>query len=387
MRAGLQLRGLAGRFEVVVVVVPVVAGPDDLAWPRRFAVEVAVAPLPPARVVRAGLVELLGSAAWRERLAAAEPLPELAKRATPALAASVVDAAGGPGAVPVHAVRSYLAPLAVAVAERLGSPWATLDLDDDDEALERARGHADEADANHRLVATFASAFAWVSLASPLEARAVAERHGLATVVVPNGVDVPALADRPLRPPDGAVALLFVGNLTYEPNAEAAVALAREVLPAARRVLRRRVTVTLVGRFVPGSAVEELGSLDGVRLVGFADDLGPHYASADVVVAPLAHGSGTRIKVLEAFAHRVPVVTSTVGAAGLEVEDGRELLIADDPRRAAEAIGRLAGDPALAGRLVDDAAALVERSFASDVVCRRVGDLVAALDAAALDDG
>ncbi len=80
-------------------------------------------------------------------------------------------------------------------------------------------------------------------------------------------------------------------------------------------------------------------------------------ARASVAVVPLRYGSGTRVKILESFAHRVPVVSTTVGAEGLDVEDGVHLLVADDPEEFAAATVRLLGDARLRVRLTEAAEA------------------------------
>ena len=110
--------------------------------------------------------------------------------------------------------------------------------------------------------------------------------------------------------------------------------------------------MTLVGPC--DDRIERLAGPD-VEVSGFVPDLGPAYASADVVVVPLRFGGGTRIKLLEAFAHGVPVVATRAAAAGLDVTDGHHLLLADDVRDVAAAVARLATDASLAERLVAEA--------------------------------
>ena len=98
--------------------------------------------------------------------------------------------------------------------------------------------------------------------------------------------------------------------------------------------IRDRVPTTelrLVGR--PGPDTSDLARAPGVVATGTVDDLAAELTRADVAVVPVRFGSGTRIKILEAFAHRIPVVSTTIGAEGLDVTNGRELLIADDPAR------------------------------------------------------
>jgi glycosyltransferase involved in cell wall biosynthesis len=101
----------------------------------------------------------------------------------------------------------------------------------------------------------------------------------------------------------------------------------------------------------------------------------PYYDRADVVVVPLRAGGGTRIKVLEAFAHRVPVVATPMGAEGLEVSPGRHLLVGDGPDALAAACLRLLRDPALGRQLAADAHALVKRRYALPVVARAIRNL------------
>lgn len=273
-------------------------------------------------------------------------------------------------------MRAYLAPLAVAVAERTGAPWATLDLDDDDEHLLREQGREGEAEAYGRLLSAFGEAFAWVSLASPDEAAAVESRHGLSAVVVPNAVSTRhGTVARDERTSD-PLTLLFVSNLTYQPNVDAAESLVREVLPGVRERVSRGVVAELVGRYEPGGRVEKLAGLEGVRLAGYVDDLRASYERADVVVAPLRHGAGTRIKVLEALSYGVPVVTTRAGAAGLGAEAGVHLLVAETPEESAAAVAGIASDQRLARSLVHNGRALVEQHFDRAVVARRLLELM-----------
>ena len=109
-----------------------------------------------------------------------------------------------------------------------------------------------------------------------------------------------------------------------------------------------------------------------MQVCGFVEDLDPLYASADAVVLPLSSGSGTRIKLLEAFAHGVPVVASATAAEGLEVADGRHLLLAADAQAIAAAVASLDRDAALAQRLVEHALALVRERYSSAVVSARI---------------
>ncbi len=173
----------------------------------------------------------------------------------------------------------------------------------------------------------------------------------------PNAVVVPNAFERPERPAgrlhDGEpTTLLLQGSLNYAPNMDAAEWLVEQVAPSIRALVPD-VRIRLVGRPTPG--VERLGRRPGVAVVGRVPDMVPELAGADVCVVPIRYGSGSRIKILEAFAHRVPVVSTTIGAEGLDVEDGVHLLLADDPASFARACQRVLVERDLRARLVDAA--------------------------------
>lgn len=212
---------------------------------------------------------------------------------------------------------------------------------------------------------------------SDLDARRAAGKGFARVEVVPNGYPAP---DRPAgrtvvgTPPT----VLFPGTLRYPPNADGARWLADEIAPELRRAVPD-ARVRLVGRFDP--AQRPLGDRPQVDLVGPVPDMADELARADVVAVPLRYGSGTRVKILEAFAHRVPVVSTTVGAEGLDVESGRHLLMADTPARFAEACARLLVDAELRRRLAEAAHAHFLDRFESDVVEGRVASLASAVAA------
>ena len=109
--------------------------------------------------------------------------------------------------------------------------------------------------------------------------------------------------------------------------------------------------------------VARLAAHPGIVVVANPPDLRPHYEWADLAVVPIAAGGGTRIKLLEAFAHGVPVVATTIGAEGIAAEHGAHLVIADAPEGFAAACCRVLSDPALAARLAAAARQLVEAAY------------------------
>ena len=103
--------------------------------------------------------------------------------------------------------------------------------------------------------------------------------------------------------------------------------------------------------------------------------MGAELAAADLVVIPLRYASGTRVKILEAFAHRIPVVSTGIGAEGLDVHAGQHLLVADDPDGIARACARLLEDDPLRRGIVDAAQALYLTCYQSPHVEEEVATL------------
>jgi glycosyltransferase involved in cell wall biosynthesis len=163
----------------------------------------------------------------------------------------------------------------------------------------------------------------------------------------------------------------FVGLLTYPPNADAVRQLAHEIVP---RVHRQDASVQfrVIGRHHEDLARE----CPALSFVGEVDAVAPDLARTDVVAVPLRFGSGTRVKILEAFAHRLPVVSTRAGADGLAVEDGEHLLLADDPDAFASACMRLLRDVALRERLTAAAHRLWAECHGPAAFRRHVDDVV-----------
>lgn len=167
--------------------------------------------------------------------------------------------------------------------------------------------------------------------------------------VVPNGADCSHLVPLDVVPDPGAI--VFLGTLSYAPNRDAVEHLAGDILPRIRRAVPG-ATLYVVGRQTDALA-PSLQHAPGVVFTGYADDVRPHLARAQVVVVPLRAGGGTRLKILEAMAMRRPVVSTTLGAEGLDLTPGEHLLIADGADRFAAAVVRLLGDRAAAERIAD----------------------------------
>jgi polysaccharide biosynthesis protein PslH len=192
------------------------------------------------------------------------------------------------------------------------------------------------------------------------DARTFRAMAGVEAVVVPQRVAFDA--NRPFAPT--AREILYVGNLSWRPNVEGLDWFFREVWPRARArdaSLRLSIAGSGLKKDAAGSpVVPELWRQPGVTIRGFVDDLGPLYAKASVLVAPIVGGSGVRIKLLEGMAYGVPVVTTRDGAAGLPIRAGVEAEIETNPDAFAERMVALASDEGRGSRLRTAAFAFLE---------------------------
>lgn len=172
---------------------------------------------------------------------------------------------------------------------------------------------------------------------------------GLDAWVVPNGADVGHFEPRP-EIARMANRLLFFGRLDYYPNQDAIDYFIGTILPLIMKE-RREVEFHIAGAGGGADFAARVTGTPGVVYHGRVDDLAALVSSAAVVVVPLRSGGGTRLKILEALAVESPVVSTTVGAEGLNLTPGEDLLLADDPASFAAAVCELLGDRPAAAEL------------------------------------
>ena len=206
-----------------------------------------------------------------------------------------------------------------------------------------------EARKAHRLEERTWQAAAGCAVPAPRDATVVQARAPRTpTAVVPNAVDPDFFHPRtPVRTTGGA-GLLFVGLLHYRPNVDAVRHFVEQVLPEVQR-RRPDALLTVVGAGPPS----ELDWLRrrGVLATGLVPDVREHLDRASCVVVPVRFGGGTRLKVLEALAMARPLVSTTLGAEGIDVRNGEHLLLADDDDHFAGSVCAVLDDPELGRRL------------------------------------
>lgn len=204
--------------------------------------------------------------------------------------------------------------------------------------------------------------FDHVVAVSAADAMAMTRDYGVASVS-----DVPTGVDTEFFRPSGTITrepfdLVFTGSMDWMPNEDGIRWFIESVLPRIHQRLPQ-VTLTVVGRNPP-SAIRLLAERDArVRITGTVPDVRPFLERAAMSIVPLRVGGGTRLKIFEAMAMERPVVSTTIGAEGLDVENGRHVVLADEANAFADAVVGLLSDPARAGSLGQAGAAHVREHY------------------------
>jgi glycosyltransferase involved in cell wall biosynthesis len=228
-------------------------------------------------------------------------------------------------------------------------------------------------------LAAFRSAQAVCACSVADQERILAEVPTARTVVIPNAADVEFYRPRAEDPPGDGRTVVFFGLLSTVPNIDGATWFIREIWP---RILRGRpdARCKIIGKGAAKVIHDLAGS--GVEIVGFVEDLRPHLASAAALVVPLRLGGGTRLKIVEGMAMGKAIVSTTLGAEGLDIVNGQNIVIADDAAGFADSVVRLLDEPSRAAEIGASARRLaVERyawSSAATKLERLFRDLLAA---------
>ena len=188
--------------------------------------------------------------------------------------------------------------------------------------------------------------------------------NGDLVIVVPNAVDTDQYLPRPAVP--GGKKIAFLGTLWYEPNRDAVLYFAEEILP----LLRPRIPGVEFVVIGPGASrdVASLAQQGDITVAGYVEDIRPYLALASVVVAPIRMGSGTRLKILTAMSMGIPVVSTTIGMQGIQAMDREDICIADDPEDFCNCIQRLLTDVQFNEQISRGGRDLVVRRYSRNVI-------------------
>ena len=212
--------------------------------------------------------------------------------------------------------------------------------------------------------------FAHVVAVSATDGRLFRDEYGVKSVSdVPTGVDLDYFSATAASAPNPAE-LMFVGSMDWMPNDEGIRWFAAEVFTQVQQQIPG-ARLTVVGR-APSAAMRALAAGNpAIEVTGMVPDVRPYLQRAALSVVPLRIGGGTRLKIYEAMAAGIPIVSTTVGAEGLPVRDNEHLRLADSPAEQAQAIVQLLRQPAEARRLAGNARAYVEQHCSWDAVARQ----------------
>ncbi|HPI88315.1 MAG TPA: glycosyltransferase [Spirochaetota bacterium] len=190
----------------------------------------------------------------------------------------------------------------------------------------------------------------------------------LRVTIIPNTIDVASYGNITEKQVDSNI--LFLGALDWIPNQDAVIFFFDKIYPLVKKKVSH-VSFTVVGRN-PTKKIKNLSKLDSsVKVTGTVDDVRPYLAQCAVFVVPLRMGSGTRLKILEAMAMKKVVVSTTIGAEGLEVTDNLDIVIADEPADIAEKIIEIFHNNELKRRIIQNSYNLVSCLYDSKIINKK----------------
>jgi len=202
------------------------------------------------------------------------------------------------------------------------------------------------------------------------ESKIKKHQQGANLAVIPNGADTERFTRRVPYPEANKkpLKIVFVGAMGYYPNADAVLFFAERVLPL---IIKKNPNVEF---WVVGSdpTKEIMAMKPPVRVLGHVDDVRDYMEQGHVFVVPLRSGGGTRLKVLDALALEIPIVSTSTGAEGIAVSDGENIILADKPEDFANAVLRLFSDKNLVDRLRKNGRKLVCEHYAWGVIGKKI---------------
>jgi glycosyltransferase involved in cell wall biosynthesis len=191
--------------------------------------------------------------------------------------------------------------------------------------------------------------------------------------VIPIAIDTDEQA-QVRHSPNGLPHILHIGTMYWPPNIDGMTWFLDEIYPLIQRAIPE-VRCTLVGARPPASLIEYSRKDPSVTVTGYVEDPLPYLEQASLMVVPLRAGGGMRVKILNALSQGIPMVSTTVGCEGIELQNGRDILIADQPQAFAEATVRLLSDQELNGAIRLAGRQTVERLYDYRQACRPLDGL------------
>lgn len=199
-----------------------------------------------------------------------------------------------------------------------------------------------------------------------------AAKQRLNILVIPIAIDTDEVTVIEREPNPSHI--LHIGTMYWPPNIDGVLWFVHKVYPLIRQQ-RPDVCFDIVGARPPQEIASLGGDDTGIHVTGYVADPTPYLQRAALMVVPLRAGGGMRVKILNAMAQGIPIVSTTLGCEGIAVTSGRDILVADEPADFAAAVLRLLDDPALATRLRQNGRQLVERTYDYRRACQPLSAL------------
>ena len=188
--------------------------------------------------------------------------------------------------------------------------------------------------------------------------------------IVPNGVDSTFFGAK-IKEKSKEPVIMYLGNFTWLQNREAVEVLVEKVWPIIKRSVKD-AKLWIIGK----DAKNFFSSLENKDIrIEEVKDVREAYQGAHLLVTPIYSGHGTRLKNFETFASGLPVVTTSIGIGGTEAEDGKEVIIRDDPKDIAQAAIELLQDPKKYSRLAENAKKMVQQKYDWDQIAQKLSDI------------
>ncbi len=384
MRAGALLDALATHSSVYLLIIPVY-DPDSSVLPesmRSFCAQYHILTISKFDRVMARLKSIVHDI--RQQAA----LPHVSLFTSTRLKRAVEQAFNQIHFDYLYLFRIYMTPLMLSYFTRTSLKGRYLDLDDIESltrsrlaALYRDNGLDAQARQEEQAAQLYAAyehqylpKFDGISVCSQKDKAEISRLYpGRNIHVLPNVVSRQIAS--PLADNRGNFNILFVGNLNYYPNQDALAFFIDDVMPVLRSQAKRPISFTIIGSG-KWEGLHRYRDIADCHYIGFVPEVSRYYEQTDAVIVPLRAGGGTRIKALEAFSFKRPVVTTSIGIEGIGVEHEKHVLIADQPEHFAEQCCRLMEDQQLSTTLTTNSFACLNDNYTLDVLRRRLAKMI-----------
>jgi len=288
----------------------------------------------------------------------------------------------------IHVHRLYMLPYANLFMNQAFLGISQLDLDEIESLTRRSLSQLYLVNENKRMAhqlsyeanlyeeieRKFLTRFERIFVCSDVDRPAISNQYGCDQIeVVPNVYQVPRITQQKSPPPP--FTFLFVGYFGYYPNLDGLIFLCEQILPMIRQNADTAFLIKVVGRGIPKKLAERFSTLSEIELFGSVRSVTSFYLASHAALVPIRAGGGTRIKVLEAFAYRIPVVSTPKGVEGLAVSHEKHILVGSTAELFALQCCRLMTNSELRKEISQSAFSLLNKDYILDavkqVVCQK----------------